>query len=312
MRRVAFVVALFPLAPRLAAAASPVVLNEVLYDPDGADTGHEFVELGASLGGDPDAPLAGWILETGNGARPGEWTVAWVGGAADRLRGGLFVVGEDGVEPRPDAIADLDLQNGPDACRLRGPAGQEDRLGWGEPLDASFREGAPAEDATGLALARLPDGLDTDDNARDFRAVAATPGEWNAPEHALVVEEFAEPPADRDGALPWTFAWTVRNAGRVAGPARVRALCGVHPEEVLASADGGMLTPGAATRLVAAASAPPGVHLPSSDPPAGGDAAVWRSPGADLLVSEVLNRPRSGGTEWVEILALAALSIDLG
>jgi len=301
LRRVAFV--LLPV-PALA-GSSPVVLNEVLYDPDGADAGREFVELGAALGGDADASLAGWVLETGNGARPGEWTVAWVGGAADRLRGGLFVVGESGVEPRPDAVADLDLQNGPDACRLRGPAGEEDRVGWGEPLDASFREGAPADDVSGLALARLPDGLDTGDNSRDFRPVAPSPGDFNAPELALVVEEFAAPPASP------VFAWTVRNVGRTAAPARVQALCTVHPDEVLAEADGGMLAPGAGTHVEAAATPPPGTHLPVADPPGGAAPAAWRGPGGDVVVSEALSRPREDGTEWVELLSVASQRVDL-
>ncbi len=302
MRRTAFVIALFPGL----AGASPVVLNEVLYDPDGADTGREFLELAAALGSDPDASLAGWVVETGNGARPGEWTVAWVGRASDRLRGGLFVVGESGVEPRPDAVTDLDLQNGPDACRLRGPAGEGDLLGWGSPLDASYFEGAAAEDVSGLALARLPDGLDSDDNARDFRAAPPSPGAFNAPELAMVVEEFAAPPdAPR-------FAWTVRNVGRTTGPARVRALCAVHPDEVLAEGNGGPLAPGAAVRVEAAAVAPPGVHRPRSEPAAPSPAGVWSGPGPDLVISEVMNRPSPDGTEWVELRSVSAGRVDLG
>ncbi len=71
-----------------------ILLNEVLYDPDGADGGLEFVELVARVGGDPAASLEGWVLETGNGAQPGDWTVAWVGGVGDRLAGGLFLIGK--------------------------------------------------------------------------------------------------------------------------------------------------------------------------------------------------------------------------
>ena len=48
------------------------------------------------------------------------------------------------VEPSPDAVADLDLQNGPDGCRLRGPAGESDLLGWGSPLDSTLCEGRAA------------------------------------------------------------------------------------------------------------------------------------------------------------------------
>ena len=109
-----------------------VLLNEVLYDPEGSDGGYEFVEIAARPGAAADAGLAGWTLETGNGA-DGAWRVAWVGAAGDRLQGGLFVIGESGVDPRPHAVADLDLQNGPDACRLRAPSGDTDVLGWAKP-----------------------------------------------------------------------------------------------------------------------------------------------------------------------------------
>ena len=120
----------------------------MLYDPPGADSGLEYVELAASAGADTTASLAGWVVQTGNGAQPGVWTVAWAGAPGDRLRGGLFVIGEAEVRPAPDVVVNLDLQNGPDACRLMGPAGEEDRLGWGTPLDASFFEGAPAQDVS--------------------------------------------------------------------------------------------------------------------------------------------------------------------
>jgi hypothetical protein len=158
-----------------AVAVVPLVINEVLYDPEGADGGLEFVEIAAAAGADSAASLAGWVLETGNGAN-GVWSVAWTGAAGDSLRGGLFLIGESGVEPRPDFVGDLDLQNGPDACRLRGPGGQSDVVGWGADLDASMREGEAAPDVTGKSLARLPDGVDTGDNAADFAVGAPTPG----------------------------------------------------------------------------------------------------------------------------------------
>jgi hypothetical protein len=294
-----------------------ILVNEVLYDPDGSDGGHEFVELAAGSSTSPSASLAGWVLETGNGARPGEWIPAWIGGTGDRLRDGLFLIGESAVEPRPDAVVALDLQNGPDACRLRGPTGEQDRLGWGAPLDSTFFEGRPAEDVTGRSLARLPDGVDTNDNAYDFRAAAPSPGDFNAPEFALLIEEFIPPPADWARGRAWTFAWTVRNVGRVTGPGRVSALCQVHPGEELAnggpSAGRGQLAPGERARVEVEAHPPPGVHLPISEPPLASESvpAAWRGNGSDLFISEVLNRPRPDGAEWVEIFSLAATELDL-
>jgi hypothetical protein len=290
-----------------AQAASAVVINEVLYDPEGADGALEFVEIASAPGIDPDASLAGWILETGNGARPGEWTAAWVGSAADRLRAGLFVVGESAVEPRPDAVVDLDLQNGPDACRLRGPSGEADLVGWGAPLDASFFEGEAAVDPSGLSLARLPDAFDTDVNAADFLPSPPSPGEFNAAEEAVVVELFAAP---ADGA--GRFEWGVRNVGRVASAARVAAACAVHEGETLAAAQSAPLAPGERATVATTAAAPPGIHLPRSEPAGPGAGGAWAGAGADLMIGEVMNRPLSGGPEWIEIESASPWTIALG
>jgi len=299
--------------PSVSATAAEILLNEVLYDPAGADAGLEFVEVSARSGGDPDASLAGWVLETGNGARPGEWSVAWIGGPADRLREGIFLIGEEGVEPWPDAVVDLDLQNGPDACRWRGPGGAVDVLGWGKPLDPSLFEGSPAEDVSGLSLARRPDGLDSNHNARDFRGAEPSPGAFNSPEFDLVVEVFVPPPAGWSEGAAWSFAWTVRNLGRTAGPVEARALCGVHPDEILVVArppGSGLLDPGETVQIERQVAPPPGVHVPRSDPTAP-PGFPWRGFGADLVVSEVLNRPRPPGAEWIEIHSIAGRSLDL-
>ena len=321
------------LAPALAAAEPLAIgLNEVLYDPDGADTGLEFVELAARSGLPDDLSLEGWTLETGNGARPGEWRAAWTGGPDDRLSGGLFLVGEAAVEPRPDAVVDLDLQNGPDACRLRAPGGATDVLGWGEPLDPSFYEGAPAEDVVGgLALARFPDGLDRDDNAADFHAAEPSPGEFNAPARAVRVDGFSFVPEDGPPGAAATATWTLRNVGREPWSGEVRLGCAVHPGEELlrhaAPAAGVPLAPGDFAIGAARAVPPSGDHLPLPDPgpaarggpggPGGGEEGGTAVPpgaggGSDLLLSEALNRPAPGGVEWVEIESVASRAVDLG
>ncbi|MGQ0723470.1 MAG: hypothetical protein ACT4PE_18125 [Candidatus Eiseniibacteriota bacterium] len=291
----------------VALAASSLVINEVLYDPEGADGALEFVEIAATAGTDPDASLAGWTLETGNGARPGEWTAAWVGAAADRLHAGLFVVGESAVEPRPDAVVDLDLQNGPDACRLRGPSGETDLVGWGAPLDPSFFEGEAAADPNGLSLARLPDGFDTDRNAADFLTATPSPGEFNAAEKAVVVERFASP-VDEAGH----FEWGVRNVGRIVSAARVSAVCAVHEGETLAAAESAPLSPGERAVVTATAAAPAGIHLPRSEPAAPGAGGPWAGAGTDLVIGEVMNRPLSGDPEWIEVESASPWTIDLG
>lgn len=292
----------------------PIVLNEVLYDPPGADAGLEYVEIVAVAAADSASSLAGWVLETGNGSAPGQWSAAWTGAAGDHLRGGLFLVGESGVEPTPDAVVDLDLQNGPDACRLRAPDGRTDVLGWGTPLDAEYFEGAPAADVSGDALARLPDGVDTDRNAVDFLAAPPSPGAFNAAEHAAVVEAFGGPVAGLPAGSPHAFGWTVRNVGRAAWAVEVEARCAVHPDEVLAAATTAVLAPGARGTAEAVACPPAGTHLPRSDPPAEGGAdppPAWEGGGADVVVMEVMNRPAPGDPEWVEVECVAARAVDL-
>ncbi len=299
----------------VSAAASAVVLNEVFYDPEGADDGFEFVELAARAGADTSASLQGWILETGNGARPGEWTVTWTGRAGDRLHGGLFLIGEGLLEPAPDAIVDMDLQNGPDACRLRAPGGDVDVLGWGAPLDSRLAEGPAAEDAaSGLSLARLPDGVDTDCNSCDWRPSSPSPGDYNAPAIAVVVEDAELPPPDLPPGTEWEFAWSLRNVGRAPWSEDLRLECETHPEETLAvftPFDGAALPPAGSARVVRRIVPPPGVHLPRSIPPFPTDAPPWRGGGADLAITEVFSRPANDEPEWVELRSLAATSLLL-
>src|SRR5678810_542369 len=110
-----------------AALASTLVLNEVLYDPPGADAGREFVEFYNAS--DSPLPLAGLELEVGDGAHPGIWRHAWTGTAGELGAGALFVIAGDSLAA--GARLATDLQNGPDAVRLRRGAEVLDRLGYG-------------------------------------------------------------------------------------------------------------------------------------------------------------------------------------
>ena len=58
-------------------ARAGLLLNEVLYDPPGADGDGEFVELIAA--GDDSVRLADVRLEFCNGATPGDWELLWSG-----------------------------------------------------------------------------------------------------------------------------------------------------------------------------------------------------------------------------------------
>jgi hypothetical protein len=288
------------------------VLNEVLYDPDGTDTGREFVEIASASGTALDASLAGWVLETGNGARPGEWEVEWVGGAEDRAALGLFVVGEAGVAPAPDAVAELDLQNGPDACRLRGPNGETDLLGWGAGLDTTLSEGTAAPDVPGLSLARLPDAFDTGNNAADFTPRPPSPGAFNAPDSALAGVSAQLPPPGTPPGVGFRFVFVVRNVGRRAVVPSVRVACAVHPGETLArAASSGALASGGRDTLEAYASPPAGAHLPAPEPAFPDTAGAWTGHGQTLHITEVYPRPDAGGSEWVELVSGSRWMADL-
>jgi hypothetical protein len=157
-----------------------VVVNEVLYDPEGSDGGKEFVELYNT--GTERVELGGWRLETGNGAYVGRWRTEWEGDGEEGIEpGGFFVIGEDGVLGA-EVVVGLDLQNGPDGCRLISPGGECDLVGWGEHVHGEYSEGAACEDAkSGWSVGRDPDGEDTGDNSADFEVMRPSPGDFNRP-----------------------------------------------------------------------------------------------------------------------------------
>ncbi len=105
-------------APALAAATSTLVINEVCYDPPGADGGAEYVEI--INPGIVDVSLAGCRLEFANGAVGLPWTGQWVADdSAVVPPGGVFLIVDTGwTGVPPDAVASFDLQNGPVAIRV--------------------------------------------------------------------------------------------------------------------------------------------------------------------------------------------------
>ncbi|MFH0778462.1 MAG: lamin tail domain-containing protein [Candidatus Eisenbacteria bacterium] len=161
-------------------AAQDVVINEVLYDPVGPDEGLEFVEIYNP--GEQRVSLRGLVLETGNGARENDWTAAmeWTSDVYVEPFG-YVVIGEESVIPAPHFVRQLDLQNGPDACRLRRGTEVIDVAGWGAHAFAEYYETAPAQDvSSGASIGRRPDGVDTNNNSLDFSSLSPpSPGRRN-------------------------------------------------------------------------------------------------------------------------------------
>jgi hypothetical protein len=301
----------------LLAACSPAgrpVLAEVLYDASGDDTDREFVELLNPLG--VATPLLGLRLEAGDGAGPNRWTLRWAGTARDSIAPhARFVIGGALVSPTPDAIATLDLQNGPDAVRLVWPDGAIEVLGYGQPLAAEYFCGAPALDApAGFSLARMPDDADHGSNATDFVPAVPSPGAANqvAVDVACVRGSLAlvpERPAAY-GAARLSCGLENRGTAPLAGGAA--ALIASEQGAPLARAPAPALAAGESVRValdlpgLAAGrhaleirAALPGDQRAAND----ADTLVMRCGPGPLVITEIQFHPAAGEGEWVEVRA---------
>lgn len=135
-----------------------VLISEVLYDPPGPDAGKEWVELY-----NPEAVdiiLENYSIESGDGSNENDWTLEWTGKSSDMIKAyGFFLIGEKDVNGS-DIIVNLDLQNGPDAVRLKHGDNISDLLGWGNHTYEEYFEAHPAADVSGKSLERKPGSID--------------------------------------------------------------------------------------------------------------------------------------------------------
>lgn len=315
------------LALAACAPASRAIVTEVYYDAPGDDTGREFVELW-----NPHAtacPLAGVRLEAGDGSAAGRWTLRWTGGPADSVPAmGRFVVGGALVVPAANALASLELQNGPDAVRLVWPDGAREVVGWGTHEFAEYACGAPAPDvASGQSLARVPDGADLGGNALDFRAATPSPGSANerARDAAIVRGSPAASPEQPEPGEALLLSVRVANPGRepfggealltLSGDALAETLSLVLPSvgagETLAVSPGATAG-GPGRRVLRVRVTRAGDEVPGND----ADTLAIRVGAGPLEVTEVQFHPAAGEGEWVEVrnrsgepLALAAFTL---
>ncbi len=309
----------------VAACAVPgrVLVNEVLYDAAGDDTGWEYVEL-LNPGSSPQS-LAGLRIEAGDGSQSGRWTLRWTGQAGDSIAAlARFVVGGSRVTPPVDRIVTLELQNGPDAIRLVWPDGASEVVGWGAHEFAEYHCGGWAPDvASGSALARIPDGSDSGSNAGDFRAAVPTPGSANQPGRSAAIVRgrsrlVPERPASGASA---TFELTIENRGVEAwreGEA-VLALEGEALAVPLALPIAG-LAPADSLRhavVLHALRASRGaliarVSLAGDASPADdSDTLRVRVGEAPVVLTEVQFHPAQGEGEWVELRNASLEPVDL-
>jgi len=302
------------------AGSSGVVINEVLYDPDGSDAGHEFIELYNRT--DTDICLYYHEVATGNGAYAGRWKSEWQGTRADTIRaGGFFVIGEDAVHPAPDFVTSLDLQNGPDACGLFPPESDTDVVGWGAHDFAEYFEGSPAASPpSGSSLGRDPDGADTDDNSADFSKFAApSPGDFNCPPSDLAIAKVCLSRYTQPDHATLQIIANLANVGRAAcgAGAQVRLVCLAYCDSSCLEAD---IEPGACRRIA--------VDIPNVGPGLHG-ARAWQSHPLDrwhandtlstsiliwpapVVINEFIFKPAAGECEWIELLNRSAAPVSL-
>ncbi len=309
------------------AALVTLVVNEVLYDPEGVDAGREFVEI-LNVSARPFA-LAGVELQVADGSRPGSWRVAWSASADSLAPGALLVVGGDSVATRSEPL-DGSLQNGPDAVRLMARGQVLDLLGYGDLEFAEYFEGAPAPDVSGASLARVVDGRDTDSNASDFRARAPSPGRLNAPPRAGALDLIEPDPTRLWPYRSHEIELRVRNLGVEPFECQVETLVWpvlaepvldvleLGPPRVLPAPHFPALAPGdSATRALIWPAELGLWRLRASLQLAEQDSSdntmsAWLRCGAGAVVMrEILFAPATGESEWIEVANRDSRTVDL-
>jgi|GEM_PF-808532 len=303
------------------------VINEILYDPEGPDDGLEFVELYNPT--DISLSLKGLVLETGNGATEGNWSLAMQWESDYYVDShGYALIGEDAVSPTPQFVKVLDLQNGPDGCRIRRGSQIVDIVGWGLLAFAEYYEGSPCEDvASGISLGRLPDGIDTQNNSNDLRALSPpSPGRRNLclADASLVTGTLATTPA-----LPVPFEKTqlmveVANFGALEiadGECLVeffgtidsaRTLLASSQTRAIASRQKGVVTASWVPQVESCMILEAILRL-ANDENAGNDTASMgvRIGEGDIVINEIMFAPAAGEPEWVELFNRGQVPIDV-
>jgi len=306
------------------AAHARVVINEVLYDPEGTDTGLEFVELLNC--GSEGVLMTGWVLASGNGANPDDWTNEWIGGDLDYLEaGGILLIGESDVVPAPHYVTPIDLQNGPDGLRLTDGVAPVDVVGWGEPLFSEYYEGAPAPDVpSGMSLARSPDCYDNDDNSVDLVPAAPTPGARNSATHDLALSVRHSGRRVFAAGETVELACVVMNVGALptSGEPSTIELRGDNGFAVATSLVTGDLAPRDSVDVVLEWRGPPdGYHRLFAELTYGSDCEPGNNEaptsvtvggfGWDVALNEFMHSPDDLGTEWVELANVAGAAVEV-
>jgi hypothetical protein len=288
-----------------------VVINEVCYDPEGADSGKEWIELYNS--GETDVDLEGALLLKGGS----DFQIVYEFPHFILRAHRFLLIGETQVS-QAVLITTLGLQNGgseTDGIRFVSPDGQyTDTVLYdspnlnGLPDDTGGEGDSFALDVPeGYSLARIIDGQDSNACEIDFLAEQnSTPG---LPNHVYVDYALVNPEVWQEGAS-WMFGVWVKN------------LSGLSPDvsaELSILLDGIKITEHYVTGLCAGDSVLVEDTLPVSD---GGNHIVeaildladdpdpdnnhvsielWGQEGSTIVINEVMFDPGADGQEWIEV-----------
>ncbi len=287
-------------------APAALVINEVLYDPEGPDRGFEFVELMNT--GPYSAPLDGLELESGNGSRPSDWKTIWIARGGEWIQpGGFYAIGAKG--PGDGDSSEVSLQNGPDGVRLVRSDFVLDRLGWGDLVHAEYAEGRPAASVgAGFSLARREDGRDTDDNATDFEPAVPSPGRPNRPRDDWALRTISVQPDRPRPGEPILLRLKLFNLGRSEAEApavELRAAEGAIEVRFDRSAPPAafleqpvlLRAPDRTGRASIRGSIRGADEVPEND----ADSIRFQVGAGPLRITEILADPGPQGSEWIEI-----------
>jgi hypothetical protein len=154
------------------AQTGKIVINEVYYDSPGEDHGC-FLELK----GAPGSSLNGFSIQTFNNKGNQTNTIKLEGSIP---KTGFFVLAQDKTVTGANQFNEAaNLVNSGGAVQLVNGSSIVDAVAYGNAGKAKG-EGKSAPDAkSGSSLARIPDGMDSDNNAKDFRIAKPSPGMAN-------------------------------------------------------------------------------------------------------------------------------------
>ena len=204
--------------PEFLPCETDVRINEFLPNPDGDDSGAEWVELFNA--GEASVDLSDWKLEWGTKS----FSSSAVIGALSIEAGDHLVLGDEFVA-EADFLVDLALGNASssgDALRLVCPDGSvADTVVYGPNNEDAWiddsgqaSESLAAKPGNGVCIARIQDGFDTDLSAIDFHPLLSedcTVGTENpftlpaecVPLSAVTINEFLSDPDGTDDQHEW-------------------------------------------------------------------------------------------------------------